>query len=331
MSQALAPVRPARWREALASRLFLAFAPRLSDKPRPRPPRNYRPFEELHVPRRDGHGTLTASWFPAREEKAGPVRGAILFLHPWLVWGRAYFHRRRRIESVRRAGYHALTLDFSGFGGSGPLAGFPDRDIQDALALLRRKAPDLPHHIWGVSAGGYWAHLVLSRQRPVASAVFEDVSSHLLEWSNRMEPWGRPFYGVFRRLFADWHRFLDLRAHARLLGIPTVYISGALDPGVFSEETRELATLAGGECLIVPDADHLESIKRQQDEVIALAIRTFAQAEEQAGVAAQAGVAYGTSADQAEAAPLSKPSEKISVEAMSRKTALTAPQLPSVS
>jgi hypothetical protein len=44
-------------------------------------------------------------------------------------------------------------------------------------------------------------------------------------------------------------------------------------------DTRELAGLAGGEVKIVPRAGHLESIKLATDEVVELALQTFATAE----------------------------------------------------
>ena len=270
------PQRPSIVSEALASRLFRALSPRLPNKQLPRPPRHYQPYEVLAVARSHGYGDLSATFFPAR----GEARGSILLVHPWLVWGRTYFHRRGRVERLRRAGYHVLAIDFPGFGDSGPPAGFFDRDIEDALTYLTERFGELPIHLWGVSSGGYWAHPVLSRTRQVCGAMFEDVSSHLFEWSARMAPWGRPFYRLFRSCFPTWYRYLNLRAHAPALQVAAMaYVSGKLDNGVLPEETRQLANLANGECLIVDDADHLESIKRQQTQVIELALATFASAE----------------------------------------------------
>ena len=75
--------------------LFLALSPRLPRIEQPETPERLAPFEEVTVPRLKGRGDLTATWFPA----AGRPRGAVLLLHPWLVWGRAYFHLRGRIEA----------------------------------------------------------------------------------------------------------------------------------------------------------------------------------------------------------------------------------------
>lgn len=270
------PPRPPAWEERLSLRFFLTFSPRLPRVSQPHPPPTLAPFERLTISRGEGGGILDATWYPAPPEP----RGLVLFLHPWLEWGQAYFHRRGRIEAARAAGYHALTLDLPGFGDSSPAAGFFDLDIEVVLGFTEKRFPGLPHHLWGVSSGGYWAHLLLSRRAGVAGAFFEDVSPHLLEWSTRMVPGGRPAYALFRRLFPRAYRFLDLRQHAPFLHRGAVaYLSGELDQGVRPEDTRELARLARGECWIVPEADHLEAIKIQGQEVKELALRTFQQGE----------------------------------------------------
>ena len=227
------------------------------------------------MPRRRGPGVLAGTWFPAE----GTARGAVLLLPPWVPWGRSYFHLRGRLQALRNAGYHALTLDFPGFGASGPRAGFFDLDFEDGLAFLRRQAGDLPLHLWGVSCGGTWAHPALARSNDVAGAVFEDTSPHLIEWSWRMAPRLRPGYLLLRTVFPRAYRYLDARPHARDLGLGAVtYISGALDQGVRPHETEELARLAGGRCHIVPGADHLGAVKVATAEVLALALETFRRA-----------------------------------------------------
>jgi pimeloyl-ACP methyl ester carboxylesterase len=260
--------------------LFLALSPRLPQVEQPAPPERLEPFEVVAVPRPGGRGPLGGTWFPAQ----GPAHGAVLLLHPWLVWGRAYFHLRGRIEALRAAGYHALAIDFPGFGASGPRRGcFFDGDVEAGLEFLRRRADGLPLHVWGVSAGGYWAHPALSRTDAVSGAFFEDVSPHLLEWSWRMAPWGRPFYLFFRNVFAPAYRFLDIRRHAAGMSLGAVaYVSGERDRGVRPEDTRELSRRAGGRCLVVPGAEHLGSIKLAGPEVIGLALDTFRRAEEAA-------------------------------------------------
>jgi pimeloyl-ACP methyl ester carboxylesterase len=248
--------------------------------PQPEPPDGLAPFEEVSIGRARGPGVLTATWYPATAAGA-PSRGAVLLLHPWLPWGKSYFYRRGRVQALRAAGYDALAVDFPGFGGSGRPYGLLDLDVEAALEFLRRRNGGRPLHVWGVSSGGYWAHLVLSRVGGVAGAMFEDVSSHLLQWSWRRVPRGRPLYLIFRTFLRGPYRFFDLRRHAPALRLnAAAYAGGENDPGVWPQETRELARLAGGPCLIVPGADHLGAIKRANGEVIELAIETFRQAEE---------------------------------------------------
>lgn len=269
------PPRPERREEYWAARLFFALGPRLPRVEVPEPGPELAPFENFRIARRNGPGSLGATWYPA----AGGARGAVLFLHPWLGWGQAYFHRRGRIEAVRAAGYHALTVDLPGFGSSGPRRGFIDRDIDDALAGLAERVPDLPHFLWGVSSGGYWAHPALARKPGVGAAMFEDVSPHLLEWSWRTAPWGRPAYLFFRLAFRRAYRFLDLRLHAPHLGIPTAHVSGAEDRGVPAAETRRLAELSGGATLLVPEAGHLSAIRSAGEAVCELALATFERSQ----------------------------------------------------
>lgn len=276
MPQRSVPPRPGVRQERLAMGLFLFLSPHLPPTRQPAPREELAPFEVVAVPRRNGSGSLTATWFPAERP-----RGAVLLLPPWLVWGRAYFHLRGRLQALRAAGYHALILDFPGFGGSGPVQGFFDRDVEDGLAFLRQRAAGLPLHVWGVSAGGSWAHLALSRVGGVSGAMFEDVSPHLLEWSWRVTPLWRPFYLFFRTFFRSAYRFLDVRRHAGSMPLGAVtYVSGERDHGVRPEDTRALAEAAGGRCRIVPGAGHLGAIKVAGEEIVALALDTFRRAEE---------------------------------------------------
>lgn len=286
VGSAAAPGRPPRWQEAVGSRLFRGLSPKIPRQATPAPPASLAPFEEVSVHRTSGPGTLIATWYPfatraGGEEKSSYTRprGAVLLLHPWSVWGQAYFHRHGRIEALRAAGYHVLTVDLGGFGGSGRPSGFFDRDVEDALAFLRRRAAGLPLHVWGVSSGGYWAHPVLARVEGVSGAMFEDVSPHLLEWSWRMAPWGRPFYLFFRRALPAAYRFLDARRHAAELKVATVaYVSGERDLGIRPEDTEALAGRAGAPFWIIPRAGHLGAIKAAGDEVIDIALATFEQA-----------------------------------------------------
>jgi len=270
------PRRLPEWEERLSSRLFTALTPHLPRAPQPPVPSGLAPHLDLAVERPHG-GPLTAVWFPA----AGPPRGAVLLLHPWVPGGKSYFYRRGRVQALRAAGYHSLAIDFSGFGGSGPRYGFLHRDVEAGLAALRERAGDLPLHVWGVSSGGYWAHPVLSATDEVAGAMFEDVASHLTDWGWQTMPSWRPGYLLFRHLFHRAYRFLDIRRHAAALRVAAAtYLSGERDRQVRPEDTRELARLAGAECRIVPGADHFGAIVVANAEVIRLALATFRKAGE---------------------------------------------------
>lgn len=269
------PPRPSWWEERIASVFFFRLGPRLPRRTQPDPPDELRPWENVEVERANGR-PLTATWYPA-----GSPRGAVLLLHPWVEWGRSYFHRRGRIEALRDAGYSSLALDLGGFGGGERRPGFLDRDVEAGLDRLGRLAPGLPLHVWGVSAGGYWTHVVLSRRDGVAGAMFEDVSPHLFEWSWRMAPGMRPFFHIFQRAFPASYRFLDIRLHAPSLKVSAAsYVSGERDRGVLPEDTRVLAEAVDGRCRIVPGAGHLGAIKAAQEEVVGLALDTFRRAEE---------------------------------------------------
>jgi pimeloyl-ACP methyl ester carboxylesterase len=270
------PPRPPAWEEAVGSRLFRLLSPGRGDGELPAPPAEMAPFEEVSLPRSRGPGALSATWFEGPAE----ARGAVLLLHPWLVWGRTYFHRRGRVEALRRWGYHALTVDLPGFGGSGPPRGFYDRDVADAVAYLGRRCPALPLHLWGVSSGGYWAHPVLSASGAVAGAMFEDVSPHLLEWGWRQVPWGRPGYLFFQTVLRSAYRFLDMRLHGAALRVAAAaYAAGGDDPGISAADTRALAAASGAHCHVVDRAGHLAAIKKDRDGILELARDTFARAE----------------------------------------------------
>ncbi len=271
----LGPSRPAALEERLAARLLLALGPRLPRCVPPAPPASLAPFELCEIARGPGPGRLTATYFPAR----GPARGSVLCVHPWLEWGQSYFHRRGRLEALRAAGYHALTIDLRGFGGSSRARGFLDPDVAAGLDALRARHAGLPSFVWGVSAGGYWAHLALTARDDVAAAMFEDVSPHLLEWSEHTTPRLRLLLRSFRRLLPRAARFLDLRGHAPFLGLRAVaYVSGACDPGVPAHDTETLARLAGGQSFVAASAGHLGAIKREPKRVIDLALCTFESA-----------------------------------------------------
>jgi pimeloyl-ACP methyl ester carboxylesterase len=273
------PHPPTPRQAALGNFMLLALAPRVRSGPLPDPPPALAPFSDHAIERPGGPGALAMRRFPVATE----ARGAVLLVHPWLQWGSAYFYRYGRLEALREAGYEAWTVDLPGFGRSGPRGpwrDFFDRDLAAALAWLRAREPQRSLHVWGVSSGGYWLHPVLSKSRGqehgVSGAFFEDVASHLLRWSWRLAPWGRPFYWMYRTFLRDAYRFLDMPLHAAARGVrKATYVTGADDLGVPPEDTRAFAELAGGRALIIPGAGHLAAIKVANREVLAAALETF--------------------------------------------------------
>jgi pimeloyl-ACP methyl ester carboxylesterase len=276
MTPGAPPRRPPRWEERLGLFLFQAFAPKAGAAGDTTTPGQLAPFEEVEVEQRSG-GRLSATFFPALTENA---RGAVLLLHPWLPYGKAYFHRRGRLAALRDAGYHVLTPDLPSFGQSTKPDHYFDVAIEDALAWLRARAGGLPVHLWGVSAGGHWSHPLLARDREIPAAFFEDVSPHLLEWSWRSAPWGRPFYLFFRAFLRRAYRFGDMRLQAAALrGRRLHYVAGAEDASIPAEDSRRLAAASGSPLLLVPEAGHLGSIKVAQNQIVAAALELFARAE----------------------------------------------------
>lgn len=266
------PSRPSLRQERASQWLYLALSPRIPSIQLTEPPADFAPFEHLEVPRSHGPGILSATLYRAPE----PARGAVLLLHPWHARGRTWFHRHGRLPALREAGLHALTLDLPGFGKSGPAAGHFDRDVEDGLIHLRSLFPGLPLHLWGVSYGGVWSHMALSRGVRVTGAVFEDVSPHLLEWSWRVAPLGRPFYLFFRTVFRDAYRFFDGRLHAPHLQVErALYISGSKDRGVRPADTKTLAERAGASSRIIQGADHLKAMQMDRAAVLEGVLRAF--------------------------------------------------------
>lgn len=288
------PDRPAEWLERAGSHLLLALAPRLGASRETPPPPAFSPFAPVEIPRSADPGSLRGWFFPANATTdVGGARGAVLLCHPWVPFGQGYFYRRGRIPALRRAGYHVMTFDFGGFGQeSGPESGpenerapaprgYFDRDVDDALAELGRRVGDAPIHLWGVSAGGYWAHMALSRREtPIHGAVFEHVTDHMIEWSKRMAPLGLPCYLFYQHVLRPAYRYLDASVHAAHLQARAVaYVGGDLDHGAPAESLHLMAHRARAARFVVKDADHLDAIRRDGRGVIDLALKTFRKAE----------------------------------------------------
>jgi len=266
------PPRPPAWEERAAERMLAVLGPKLPRIKQPEPPEALRPFDRFLAPRRDG-GMLDATWFPAED-----ARGAVLLAPPWLEWGQAYFHRRGRIEALRAERYHVLTFDLAGFGRSTLARRFRDIDVEEALDVMAARAGGLPQHLWGVSSGGYWAHPVLALRDGVTSAVFEDVSPHLIEYGAHRAHLPLSWLG---RVFPRAYAFEDLRQQAPHLRVERcLYVGGARDAAIRARDFVELARLAPrGELLLVPGAAHLGAIKASPGKVIGAALRTFGWAK----------------------------------------------------
>lgn len=279
------PPRPARWKERLADASLIWLAPKVNRVKQPDPPESLRPWEALTLENRVG-----ATWYPAVGRGRGVVseaaasetsrglrrgRGVVLLAPPWVDWGQSYFHRRGRIEALREAGYHSLSFDMGGFGRTRSTRGFRDRDAEIALREAKRRAGDLPVHVWGVSSGGLWLHPILARERLVTSAFFEDVSPHLLEWSAYSAPRARNLYRALQRAFPHVNRYMDMRNHTPLLVDRCAYVVGSNDRGIPVEDAQDLAKRAGGALHVFEGAGHLQAIKRERERVIRLALDTF--------------------------------------------------------
>lgn len=271
------PQRPAAWQERLVARLLNTLAPAHAGPEGGSPPPALLPYEKLSIERRRGGEKLSGTWYPAY---VGP-RGAVLLLHPWTREGQAYFHRHGRLDALRAAGYHALTLDFPGFGTTPSAVEFDDRTVDDGLRLLERRSDGLELFVWGVSWGGLWAHLALTKTDQVAGAVFEDVPCHAFDWLRRSGRLPRALDFILRRLFAGPQSYLDVREHALCLDLGAVsYLSGSRDSMVRPEETRRLAVRAQGSSNVVQGAGHLEAITHANRAVLRTALETFERASD---------------------------------------------------
>lgn len=279
MRQPVLVDRPPRWEERIADALLSLGAPRVQPVPALPPDKALHPYDARLAPRRHAEGVLDTTWYPPTGDPRD-MRGAVLLCPPWVDWGQAYFHRRGRIEALREAGYGALTFDLGGFGRTTPTRGFRDRDVHDALDELARRAPDVPHHLWGVSSGGHWSHAALAVRSGVAGAVFEDVTPHLFEWRVHMGLPGRHATDATRRILPRADRFMDARNHAPHLRVrATAYVAGGNDPGIPVSDAHALARSTNGRVLVIEEAGHLQAIKLETRRVIDLALSTFERAE----------------------------------------------------
>lgn len=211
------------------------------------------------VPRPEG-GMLAALLFPAPH-----ARGVVLLAHPSVAAGKGYFHRNDRVPFLRELGFHVVTFDHGGFGESDAPAGLHHREWAALLAWARRRFPDLPVHVWGVSLGGYFAHHALAADEPgVASAVFEQVAPNLFAYRFEGAPLTRAGHALARTLAPGGARWFGADAHALHVKADRVlYVSGARDRGVPLADATRLVHAASplARHHVVEGAAHLEAWK----------------------------------------------------------------------
>lgn len=107
----------------------------------------------------------------------GPVRGALLYLHPFAE----EMNKVRRMAALQsralaQAGFAVLQLDLRGCGdSSGELAQASWDDWRDdaaqGLAWLRQRHPDVPAWLWGARAGGLLASELAAGQPDLAGLL----------------------------------------------------------------------------------------------------------------------------------------------------------------
>lgn len=205
------------------------------------------------IVRRSG-GVLAALHFP----HPAP-RGLVLFGHPGIPPAKGYFHRSDRIPFVRELGFAAVSFDHGGFGESDPPAGLHHHEWADVLGWARKRFPDLPLHVWGVSLGGYFAHHALAADaHGVEIAIFEQVAPNLFRYAGARSP------DLVARLLAPrGMRWFPCEAHAGHVRAKRVlYVSGGRDHGIAPEEAARLARARPDAAHhVVEDAPHLGAWK----------------------------------------------------------------------
>lgn len=252
------PPPPSRAQERLLGRLLRwSFTQGFAGAPQDPPPPEWGAFP-FGIPRESG-GVLAALLFP----HPAP-RGVVLLGHPGIPAAKGWFHRSDRIPFVRELGFAAVTFDHGGFGESDPADRLYHAEWADALAWARRRFPDLPIHVWGVSVGGYFAHHALAApdEPGVASAVFEQVAPDLLRYRG---PWWRPWRAAdaaARLLSPQARAWLPAEAHAlHVKADHVLYVYGDRDAGIPMEDARRMLRAASpvAQRHVVEGAGHLEA------------------------------------------------------------------------
>ncbi len=207
------------------------------------------PFEEVTFPSPDG--VLISAWFlPGGNRQAVVACGHGLFRSRREVLDRAAFFRRQ--------GYDTLVFDFRRHGKSGGervTLGYEERrDFEGAVEFLRKKRPEAPVVLYGVSMGAA-AALLAARETPEVAAVVAD--SPFLNIEHTVVHHVNLIFGLPRfpfaselLLFLEWRggfdrKDFDLEAAARALGDrPVLVIAGAEDQRMPPELQKRVAAAA---------------------------------------------------------------------------------------
>lgn len=202
-------------------------------------------FEEVTFPSSDG--VLISAWFlPGGDRKAVVACGHGLFRSRREVLDRAAFFRRH--------GYDTLVFDFRRHGKSGgerTTLGYEERhDFEGAVEFLRKKRPEAPVVLYGVSMGA-GAALLAARETPAVAAVVAD--SPFLNIEHTVVHHVKLIFGLPRFPIASellWflerrggfdRKDFDLEAAARALGDrPVLVIAGAEDQRMPPELQRRV-------------------------------------------------------------------------------------------
>ena len=203
-------------------------------------------FEEVTFDATDG--VALSGWFlPGGDRKAVVVCGHGLFRSRREVLDRAAFFRQR--------GYDTLVFDFRRHGTSGGelvTLGYQEaRDFEGAVEFLRKRRPDAPVVLYGVSMGA-GAALLAARETPEVAAVIAD--SPFLNIEHTVVHHVKLIFGLPRFPFASellW--FLEMRggfdredfdiesAAAALGDRPLLVVAGGEDDRMPAELQKRVA------------------------------------------------------------------------------------------
>jgi pimeloyl-ACP methyl ester carboxylesterase len=190
-------------------------------------------FEEVTFESTDG--VALSGWFlPGGDRKAVVACGHGLFRSRREVLDRAAF--------FRQLGYDTLVFDFRRHGTSGGervTLGYQERlDFEGAVAFLRKRRPEAPAVLYGVSMGA-GAGLLAARETPEVAAVIAD--SPFLNIEHTVVHHVKLIFGIPRFPFASellW--FLEIRGEFDRKDFDIEAAAAALGE-------RPLLVLAGGE------------------------------------------------------------------------------------